>query len=213
MIREQFGRWTVISPADPPPGRASYKGKWWLCRCRCGVEKPVMQMTLRSGQSRSCGCLSREKASAYCKSAKRTHGHNQRGSRTKEYSAWCNMLRRCYTASSARYACYGGRGIKVCDRWRGSFNAFLADVGLAPSTRHSLGRVDNDGNYEPGNVEWQTSTAQLRNTSFNRRLTLDGCTMTLGDWAAKTGIRRQTIQMRIDRYGWSVERALSTAAK
>jgi len=118
------------------------------------------------------------------------------------------MLARCTYESADRFARYGAREIKVCDRWRESFEAFFADVGPVPSSKHSLARVCNDGPYEPGNVEWQTIAQQSRNTSRNRLLTLNGRTMTIGDWASLLDINRQTIQMRIDKYGWTIERAL-----
>ena len=105
--------------------------------------------------------------------AHKKHGHA--GNRwTKEYAAWASMKARCHNPRSQGYARYGGRGITVCDRWRESFEAFLSDVGLAPSSKHSIDRIDNDGNYEPGNVRWATGTVQ----QFNKRT---GCKVSEAD--------------------------------
>jgi hypothetical protein len=98
-------------------------------------------------------------------SGKRTH----RATGSKEYRAWLAMRERCSCPRYQGYDRYGGRGISVCERWQDSFEAFLEDVGLAPSRQHSLGRINNDGNYEPGNVAWQTAKEQARNRAKPRR--------------------------------------------
>jgi hypothetical protein len=124
-----------------------------LCRCDCGVTKEVSADAIRAGRQRSCGC------------ARTVHGM----SGTPEYRTWANLIDRCTNPCSKSYDRYGGRGIRVCDRWRASFEAFLADVGPRPSAKHSIDRYpDNDGHYEPGNVRWATRTEQQRNTSRAR---------------------------------------------
>ena len=90
------------------------------------------------------------------------HGHDRRGKRSKEYRAWVNMVWRCYSTVCKQYKDYGGRGIRVCDEWN-DFGTFLKDVGLAPSKDHTLDRINNDGNYEPGNVRWATRSQQSKN--------------------------------------------------
>ena len=137
------------------------------------------------------------------------HGHCRTNKRTKEWYAWHSMIRRCKYPSMDRYHRYGGRGISVCERWK-DFSNFLQDVGFAPSEKHSLGRIDNEGNYEPGNVQWETPEQQHRNTSGNRNITFNGETLTLVEWSEKTGLKRTTITQRIDAYGWSIEKALTT---
>ena len=139
------------------------------------------------------------------------HGESA-GLRSKEWRAWHSMRARCKYPCVDRYPRYGGRGIKVCDRWE-SFEAFLEDVGRAPSDAHQLDRIDNNGNYEPGNVKWSTRSQQIRNSAKARYLTHNGETMTIGDWAKRLGVSRQTIQMRLDAYGWSVDRALGTEVR
>ena len=119
------------------------------------------------------------------------------------------MIRRCKYPSMQRYARYGGIGITVCDHWN-VFENFLEDMGFAPSKQHSLGRIDNSKGYELGNVRWETLHEQSRNKSSTRMLIFDGKTMPLCDWARETGLSRTTITQRIDSYGWTVERALTT---
>lgn len=118
------------------------------------------------------------------------------------------MLTRCYSETHVHYHDYGGRGISVCDSWRQSLDAFAWDVGERPSSDHQLDRVDNNGNYAPDNVRWATRKEQHRNKRNNRHLTAFGETLTLAEWAERTGMRKQTIRMRLVR-GWSVEQALS----
>jgi hypothetical protein len=97
----------------------------------------------------------------------------------------------------------------MCDRWRNSFENFYADMGSRPGSEYSIDRIDNDGNYEPDNCRWATCAVQNRNRRTNVRITLDGVSLTLVEWAERTGINRRTIQYRITRSGWSVERALT----
>jgi hypothetical protein len=138
------------------------------------------------------------------------HGEACAGKRTKEWRAWNSMIRRCTYPSMDRYPQYGGRGIRVCDEWIHDYPQFLEDVGRAPSDDHQLDRIDNDGDYESSNVRWATRSENVRNSRKARYLTLGGTKKTIGDWAKELGINRQTIQMRIDSCGWSVEKALTT---
>jgi hypothetical protein len=127
----------------------------WLCLCQCGNKVRVRAGSLLGGHHRSCGCLQRERASE----VKKTHGQ----SKSPEYKAWCQMRERCSNSSLDRWDHYGGRGIRVCDRWMNNFPAFFADLGPRPTPEHSLDRIDNDGNYEPGNCRWATRSEQQRN--------------------------------------------------
>lgn len=161
--------------------------------------------SLTSGNTTSCGCLHREGLAA----RNRTHGM----SRTPEYEVWQAMIARCHRPGATFYELYGGRGITVCDAWREPFEAFIADVGRRPSAAHEIDRIDNDGNYEPGNVRWATRTQQARNTRRNRVLAHDGRTLTLVEWSAETGIAAELIRARIDRLGWSVSDALSRPSR
>lgn len=131
---------------------------------------------------------------------------NRRG-KTPEYRAWSKIKERCFKPHHPSYTDYGGRGISMCARWRGSFPAFLADVGPRPSPAHSIDRIDNDGHYEPGNCRWATRSQQVRNSRHARRLTFGGETRTICEWADRLGLKLNTITDRL-RKGWQVEEAL-----
>ncbi len=119
------------------------------------------------------------------------------------------MKQRCYSHNKRNFADYGGRGIMVCERWRNSFENFLADMGPRPTPLHSIDRIDNSLGYDPANCRWATRTEQNRNKRSNRYMTMNGRTMILTDWAIETGIKRETIKERIRR-GWTISRALTT---
>ena len=127
---------------------------------------------------------------------------------TSEHNIWRAIKARCHSVGSVSYAWYGGRGIRVCERWFDSFENFFADMGPRPSKAHSVDRIDNDGNYEPGNCRWATRKEQQRNKRNNRLITYNGETMCLEAWADRLGIGWATIHERLDR-GWSVADALS----
>ncbi len=112
------------------------------------------------------------------------------------------MLARCYDEHCAWYRRYGGRGIRVCERWRASFAAFFDDMGPRPGHGYSIERIDNDGDYEPGNVRWATAREQARNTRRNRLITVGGRTQCVAAWAEERGVRPQLISTRLSR-GWS----------
>ena len=136
---------------------------------------------------------------------KTTHG----ASKTRTYQAWHQMRQRCLNPRHRAYPSYGGRGITICQRWLDSFEAFLEDLGEPPDNR-SLDRIDNDGNYEPGNCRWASRSEQQRNKRDNRLVTYDGMTKCLTEWAEDTGIDRATIRGRLRR-GWTVAAALTTS--
>lgn len=152
-----FGRMTAIEAV-----RSNARGQpiVWSCRCDCGTVKEVRAFNLTAGVISSCGCLYRETR----KTIRLVHGDKPKVKAATEYSAWTNMITRCTNPKHNRWQHYGGRGIKVCERWRDSYEAFLADVGRRPSPAHSIDRYpDCDGNYEPGNVRWATGHEQRMN--------------------------------------------------
>jgi hypothetical protein len=200
MIRlegERFGRLTVLHDT----GKRYVKHPLWMCRCDCGNVCEVTGQNLRRGMTQSCGCLAIEQAT------KRVYRHGRYG--TKEYRAWSAMHTRCYNPNCDRYHRYGEIGIKVCDRWR-DFGLFFEDIGLAPSRSHSVERKNGKGDYEPGNCIWATAVEQANNTSRNRRLSLEGKTQNLNQWAKEIGINAGTIANRIDVLRWPVSKALKT---
>jgi hypothetical protein len=194
LTGQTFGRWTVLCFVDVKPTR-------WLCHCDCGVERVVKAKSLRDGDSRSCGCLSRERAS------KRATKHG--GSAAAEYRVWCGIKTRCTNPKASNYKYYGGRGITICQRWLESFAAFLEDMGLKPSDSHTIERIDNSKGYEPSNCRWATMVEQGANMSRNRHLTYKGETLTMTQWARRLGVSLQTLAYRVGR-GWSDEEVLGT---
>lgn len=126
---------------------------------------------------------------------------------TRAYWAWANMKSRCFNPNNIRFHRYGERGITVCDRWM-SFESFYADMGDCPPGM-TLDRIDNDGNYEPGNCRWATVREQSQKTSRIRFLTFNGETLSLAEWARRLGIRANTLTMRLNTYGWPLEKALT----
>jgi hypothetical protein len=135
-------------------------------------------------------------------------------SRSKEYSAWYHMIRRCYYPETEFYHNYGGRGITVCDRWLGDqgFDNFCQDMGVKPSSKHSLDRIDTNGNYEPSNCRWATLKEQARNRRTNKRLLLDGEEKTLIEWCEKFSADFLLVKDRL-RDGWDLATALTTPKK
>jgi hypothetical protein len=161
------------------------------CRCDCGKKHVVEQKKLVIWHTQSCGC---------------SHHRRKDRSRTAEYRAWYFMMRRCYAKKDKAYKDYGGRGIRVCKRWH-DFDSFAADMGKKPSSRHSLGRKDNDGDYSPDNCEWQTKLQQANNTRNSLLLTARGKTMTLAQWVGHDKKEYNRVQARLYA-GWPVEKAL-----
>lgn len=157
---QSFGRLKVLKRAKNKGTKAA-----WLCECGCGNQTVVEGSALRSGNTRSCGCLQLE----LLKKRSVTHGearHDGTGY-TKEYCAWRDMKARCYNPTHSEYKNYGVRGIEVCKRWLNNYECFLADMGRCPDKSMSLDKIDNDSGYYPGNCRWTTSKVQTRNMRRN----------------------------------------------
>jgi hypothetical protein len=195
VLGARFGMLTVEESRKPGDVKT-------LFRCDCGSLKLISYRNVLSGSVYSCGCAMRALSSARM----RRHGL----SKSPEYSAWCQAKARCYRKSHPRFSEWGGRGIRMCDRWLRSFEAFLSDMGPKPSPVHSLDRINNDGNYEPGNCRWATPKEQSTNRpSWTRVYEFDGRKMTVTDWANELGISRESLRDRLSS-GWPIERALTT---
>lgn len=187
MTGKVFGRWTVLHLY------ASYSPRpMWVCECTCGAQRPVAGSNLRSGKSTSCGCA---KIEAARESGKQRTRHGMRNS--TEYRIWSGIKNRCTNPNAVEYPRYGGRGITMHPAWAADFAVFLADVGHKPDGMDSLDRKDNDGSYVPGNVQWATRKTQANNMRTNVRLTHEGQTKTMSEWADALGISYETIQWRV----------------
>jgi hypothetical protein len=153
-----FGKWAVVGPSER---RSSSHGVFWWCICECGTTRPVLGGNLRSGVSKSCGCMQAEVTSKRVTK----HGGARHGNLHPLYHTWTGMNQRCRNPSATGYKDYGGRGISIDPRWTGKngFATFVADMGDKPSPTHTLDRIDNDGDYEPSNVRWSTPSEQANN--------------------------------------------------
>ena len=198
MTGQRFTRLLVLSRA---PSDKNGNAKW-NCLCDCGNTTVSSGFTLRNGEAKSCGCLTTDQL--------RERAPTHRMSKSPEYLSWAGMHQRCKNPHSKRWARYGKRGIKVCERWS-SFENFYSDMGSRPSLNYSLERINNDGDYEPENCKWATKSEQNRNHSANHMVTYRGQRVPLvtAIEMAGTGIERGTVQSRLGR-GWTIEAALET---
>lgn len=198
-VGDKFGRLTVISGPTKKNGRRAFS-----VSCECGETRLVMGYSLSSGNTKSCGCLSRETAKA--KATKHgMHSHPL-------YSTWDGMMARCYNKNAVRYCDYGGRGITVCDRWHDPRN-FIADMGDKPAADYEIDRKDNNGNYEPGNVRWATRAENARNLRVTVRVMHNGIEKHILDAAKDSGIHADTLRTRIARNDDDIFRPLARGAR
>lgn len=195
LVGQRFGRLVVSSKnGDARPQK-------WACLCDCGNTHIAREAHMKSGRTKSCGCLNRE----LIKARSTKHGQSHR---TPEYKTWVNIRGRCEDPKNISFKYYGEKGIKVCERWQ-TFSNFFSDMGLKPSPDHSIDRKDNIGDYAPGNCRWATEEEQQNNRGNNVLITHDGETGTDSMWCARLGFPRQTITARLGK-GWSVQRAITT---
>lgn len=161
-IGDKFGRLTILGEGR---GARSSGRKiiTLICKCECGAIKGVEKPRVLNGITVSCGCLQREVTTKHGESAWKSRG-------TKEWRAWAGMIARCGDPNNKKYRNHGGRGIRVCEQWKADYKVFLKDVGRAPSPDHSIDRIDNNGNYEPGNVWWATRAYQQMNRRNSKNL-------------------------------------------
>lgn len=174
----------------------------WQFECECGNKVTLPLSQVKSGNTKSCGCLRREMIIE-----KNTiHGFSQRRDESKTYMIWKRMKGRCSNKNVKEYKNYGGRGIEVCERWN-DFAKFLEDMGERPEGM-SIDRIDNNKGYSPDNCQWASRKTQNSNKRNNVLMTSHGITLTAKAWSEKLGISYQTLMSRI-RYGWTHERILS----
>jgi hypothetical protein len=185
LMGRRFGRLTVVRFCGLQNNKAA-----WEVACDCGGSRTYKSGDLVTGHVKSCGCM---------RNGKR---------KTPEYASWKAMRERCSLESNHAFHRYGGAGIRVCDRWNESFDAFLADMGPRP-TGTSIDRIDNSKGYEPGNCRWATPTEQAQNQSQVRYYEFNGESRCISDWARVYGINVQTLWGRLTRRGLSIEQALT----
>lgn len=191
----RFGR-LVVSGFDENRLIGSQSKRFWKCVCDCGNLSSVSHGALQSGHTMSCGCLQLDHVYKHGKHA------------TKEHLAWRHMKNRCTNPKNISYHNYGGRGITVHDSWVNSFEQFYKDVGPAKQGQW-LERIDNNGNYEPGNVCWATRDEQQNNKRQTIKVEFDGKTLSLAQWAREIGVSKQVLYDR-RRAGWPIELMLSS---
>ena len=178
-------------------------GAEWNCVCECGKVFIANGKEIRSGHTLSCGCLKVERTI----SAHTTHGE----SASRLYKIYAGMKDRCYNKNNKRYDIYGQKGIKICDEWLNSYEAFR-DWAMSNGYKEDLtiDRINSNGNYCPDNCRWTTAEVQANNTSRNHLLTYDGETKTMSQWAKEVGLSYYTLRNRINCLGWNVDKSLTT---
>jgi hypothetical protein len=200
-MKTKYGRLTVLMV--PMAKRKS--NKMVRVRCECGTYRTVELGKLKSGHTKSCGCLQRERA----REVNTTHG----GTGTKLYNVWRHINWRCNDPNAKAYKNYGGRGIKNKFKSFEEFEEFAACSGYREDL--TIERIDNNGDYEPGNCRWATRAEQNRNTRANLDIThpVTGETLCAVDWSRRLGGKRSLVSTRIHKLGWSPERAITTPAR
>ena len=183
LVGKRFGEWTVLRK-----WRGNGRHYYVMVICSCGTERQMRADTLKSGRSKSCGC----KKGEHISTSITRHGGRLKFPRA--YKSWKEMRQRCMNKNNRKYPDYGGRGIKVCDRWN-DFDAFAKDMGERPKGA-SLGRIDNNGNYSPENCRWESPKQQANNTRRNIFITFRGETKTIAQWSNQTGLKAGTIRRR-----------------
>jgi hypothetical protein len=180
-------RWTVLSRAPNNERRQAC----WYCECECGTTKVISSADLKSGKTRSCGCLRRQKLAQRVTK----HGHARNGENSAEYKAWQSMKTRVLNPKNKNYKYYSGRGIAICSRWLNGedglsgFECFLLDMGPRPSPKHENDRIDPNGNYKPANCQWSTEKEAAVHTRIAHQIPLpDGRTVTRRELSRLLGL-------------------------
>lgn len=201
LTGQTFNQLTALSYVS----MSAHNGSCWLWQCTCGKHKIIFGSSVKTGNTKSCGCLQAKIVG----NMRRTHGLAGKN-RTLEYHSWASMIQRCTNTNEREYFRYGGRGITVCKRWR-SFENFLADMGERPSSLHTIERINNDAGYSPENCKWATKAEQNRNMRRNRWITWNDETLCMTDWAARLGLTLGGLAHRLN--NWSLERAMTEPVK
>lgn len=179
------------------------RGAMWICK-HCGKEFMRSISEVATGITVSCGCKH------WLATHSITHGFTRGRKPPSEYNIWGGIIDRCYNENNDSYHNYGGRGIKMCDKWRNDFPSFLQDVGQRPSMLHTIDRIDVNKGYEPGNIRWATRQEQRKNQRDAIIVEYRGVSKRLQDWCEELGLKYKLMVERIRKRGWSIERAFET---
>lgn len=188
-LGDRYERLTVIARAPNKGGKD--QNAQWVCKCDCGNKVTAYGQDLKRGKVKSCGCWNDERI-AELAHGNRTHGMTA----TRVYRIWCGMLSRCENPRSQQWKHYGGRGIRVCERWH-KFENFVSDMGI-PEANMTLDRYpNNDGDYSKENCQWRTAQEQAANRRNSKKLTHNGVTLTIAEWSRALGIHASTMHGRV----------------
>lgn len=214
LTGKKFGKLTVLNLHHKEKffrnDRKRFESKYfWLCKCDCGNEKIIEGKSIRSGRTRSCGCLNKEIIKNI---ATRNKKHGLKN--TRLYRIWQNMKARCQIKNTENYHYYGKRGIKVCDEWKNNLLLFYEwAMNNGYQDNLTIDRIDINGNYEPANCRWVDMKTQNKNRRNNRNITYQGKTKTLAEWSEIKNVSANTMLARIDKLGRSIEKAFTTPVR
>ena len=203
LIGQRFGRLVVTDYA----GLTKHNMSMWATTCDCGNSQIVTGNHLRQGNTKSCGCLNDEVRAMQCVKRSTKHGFAKRKQQTKEYVTWCNMIARTENEARQDFRFYGAKGVKVCERWRTSFENFYTDMGNKPDGM-TIDRIDPTGDYSPDNCRWATWEVQHQNTRSVLKYEVFGEVLTLKEMSVKYGKTISSLKQRISKLGMSPEEAV-----
>lgn len=198
LTGQRFGKLIAIRCIGTTQARQAI----WRCECDCGNKTDVRASSLRNGDTRSCGCLQR----TISKEVNTKHGD----SHSRLHYIWSAMKDRCYNPKSGAFEHYGARGITICDEWQEYTNFRDWAIANGYASELTLDRIENDKGYSPNNCRWTTMKTQSNNRRSNHIISFGGETHTMMEWAAIKGLKYGTLSSRINRYHWSIEKALTT---
>lgn len=193
-----YNRLTVIKATDRKTGNKTI----YECRCSCGNTVFTDKYKLFNGHTKSCGCFKLDNLSII----KRKHGM----ANTPEYKAWVEMKQRCHNKNQRVFAHYGGRGITICDSWSNSFESFFSDMGKRPTCKHSIDRINVNGNYEPDNCRWATTTEQAANRRSTTKYMFNNELMALSHIANILGVPQTTMCRLVRKKGMSIDQVITS---
>lgn len=198
LTGQKFGRLLVIGNRQFKNSRVT-----WDCICDCGTFRTVRDESLINGITVSCGCYQKERS----RQAITTHGK----SKTRLFSIWQNVKRRCYNPNFKHFHYYGGRGISMCDEWRNDFNSFYKwSTSNGYDSHLTLDRINSNGNYEPNNCRWLTRKEQSNNTRRNHVFTINNESKTIAQWCELYNVPYERVRQRVMNYDWNILDALTT---